>query len=64
MPKQAERRKEEVDASGVSVSEAGDRLGDLVNRAWYLGERTVILRRGEPAAAIVPMSDYERLTAA
>lgn len=47
----------------VTLSDARDSLGDLVNRAAYAGERVVIERRGKPAAVLVPVSDLETLEA-
>ena len=45
----------------VSMTELRQRLGSLVNRAAYGGERIVLLSRGEPRAAIVGIEDLRRL---
>jgi prevent-host-death family protein len=39
----------------VSVREARDQLGRLIDAAHYAGEITIITRHGEPWAAIVPL---------
>ena len=43
----------------MSVREARDQLGRLLDAAHYAGEVTVISRQGEPWAAIVPLSMLE-----
>lgn len=40
----------------MSVREARDQLGRLLDAAHYAGEVTVISRQGEPWAAIVPLA--------
>ena len=45
----------------AAASEARGRFSELVNRAAYMGERTVIRRRGKGMAAIVPIEDFELL---
>jgi prevent-host-death family protein len=45
----------------VSVSEAKGRLGELVKRAAYGGERIVLEFRNKPQAAIVSYDDLKRL---
>lgn len=45
----------------VTASEAADLLPELMSRAEYGGERTVIVRRGKRAAAIVSIADLEIL---
>lgn len=44
----------------VSMTELRSRLGELVNRAAYGGERILLLSRGEPRAAIVPIADVRQ----
>lgn len=51
----------ELDGFRVSVSEARDQFADLVNRAAYKEERVLLLRRGRPIAAIVPIDDVAYL---
>jgi len=45
----------------MATSEARDNFTELINRAAYSGERTVIRRRGKGMAAIVPMEDFDLL---
>lgn len=47
----------------LTITQARDTLADLVNRAGYAGERTVISRHGRPAAAIVSAEDVMILEA-
>lgn len=42
----------------IGVSEARKELGDLVEKVQYQGESFLITRRGEPAAAVVPIEVY------
>ena len=44
----------------VGVTEARRLLARIVDGAEHRGENWVILRHGEPAAAVVPMSVYRR----
>jgi len=41
----------------VKVSQARDEFPELVNRAAYLKERTIVSKRGKDLAAIVPIED-------
>jgi prevent-host-death family protein len=45
----------------VSMTDLRQKLGDLVNRAAYGGERIVLISRGEPKAAIIGVEDLRRL---
>ncbi|MEO5338039.1 MAG: type II toxin-antitoxin system Phd/YefM family antitoxin [Magnetospirillum sp. WYHS-4] len=36
-------------------------FADLINRVAYGGERVVVTRREKPIAALVPITDFERL---
>ena len=47
--------------SKVSTSAARQQLSEIVSRAEYGGERTVLHRRKRPVAAIVPIEDLELL---
>jgi len=47
--------------SHVSLTEAKQRLGELVKRAAYGGERFVLEFRDKPQAALVSYEDLERL---
>jgi len=42
-----------------TTSTARAQFADLVNRAEYAGERTVVHRRNKPVAAVVPIEDLE-----
>jgi prevent-host-death family protein len=45
----------------ISATEAKNRFGEIIKRA-YLGEEHLIIKRGGiPVVVIVPMSDYEKL---
>jgi prevent-host-death family protein len=49
----------------VNVSKAREEFPELVNRAAYGKERTIVSRRGKDLAAVIPMEDLrllERLT--
>ena len=41
----------------VSVVEFKNSLGDVLNKAEYQGERTIVQRRGKDSAAIISISD-------
>lgn len=45
----------------VSAMEIRNRLGDLLSRILYRGERFVIERRGKPVAALISIEEYEAL---
>lgn len=45
----------------LSVTEARKQFADITKRAEYGREATVILRRGEPTAAVVPVSRLRQL---
>ena len=47
----------------VGAREAHLRFGELVQRAQYGDERVIITRHGRPAAMLIGISDFERLTA-
>lgn len=47
--------------SELSSKEAARSFSDVVNRARYAGQRTVILCRGKRVAALVSMADLEQL---
>jgi prevent-host-death family protein len=49
----------------LNVSKARDEFPEVVNRAAYGNERTIVSRRGKDLAAIIPIEDLrllERLT--
>jgi prevent-host-death family protein len=39
----------------MTVTEASRHFSDLVNRTYYRGESTMLIRSGEPVAKIVPV---------
>jgi prevent-host-death family protein len=43
----------------LSTSTARIRFSDIISRAEYGGERTIVHRRKKPVAAIVPIEDLE-----
>jgi prevent-host-death family protein len=43
----------------LTTSTARAQFADLVNRAEYAGERTIVHRRNRPVAAVVPIEDLE-----
>ena len=45
----------------TAASDARNNFADIINRAAYMGERTVIRRRGRDLAAIVPVEDLKIL---
>lgn len=50
-------------SSPLSVSEARRELSQLVNRAAFTGERTLLCRNGKDVAAIVSPEDLKLLEA-
>ena len=48
----------------VTATEAQNRFGALIKRAYADEEHLIVERGGIPVVAIVPMQDYERLVAA
>lgn len=49
------------DDGELGITDARDRLAEIVNEAAYTGSVTYITRRGRRLAAIVPAVDAERL---
>lgn len=45
----------------LNVSKARDEFPDLVNRAAYGKERTIVSRRGKDLAAVIPIEDLRLL---
>lgn len=45
----------------LNVSKAREEFPDVVNRAAYGKERTIVSRRGKDLAAVVPMEDLRLL---
>lgn len=44
----------------AKIAEARNVLGEVISRARYAGEPTVLMNRGKEAAVIVPFDFYER----
>ncbi len=42
---------------------ARDKMSDVIGRAYYGGEITIIERAGRPMAAVIPIDLYKRLVA-
>jgi prevent-host-death family protein len=45
----------------VTATEAKNRFGDIIRRAYMGEEHLIVQRDGIPVVAIVPMTDYEQL---
>lgn len=48
-------------ARKISTSEARAQFSEIVNRAAYGGERTVLHRQKKPVAAVIPYEEYQLL---
>jgi prevent-host-death family protein len=46
-----------MDMPRLSASKAREEFAEVVNRAAYKGERTLLHRRGKDVAAVVPVAD-------
>ena len=44
----------------LGITEARKQFASIIDEVKYRGDNYVILKRGEPAAAIVPMDVYKR----
>ena len=44
----------------VNATEAKNRFGEMIKRAYLQEEHLIVKRDGIPVVAIVPMQDYER----
>lgn len=51
-------------ATVLNVSEARDRLSDLMGRAFYRNETFVIARKGTPMVVLMSIEEYKALQAA
>jgi prevent-host-death family protein len=49
--------------TNVTTLEVRERLGDLLNRVALRHDRFVIMRRGKPLAAMVPVEKLEQMEA-
>ncbi len=48
-------------ARKISAKEAREEFSEIINQAAYASTRTVVTRHGKEVAAIIPISDLERL---
>lgn len=48
----------------TKIAEARNVLGEVIARARFAGETTVLMNRGKEAAVLVPFDFYERALAA
>jgi prevent-host-death family protein len=53
-----------IPATVLNVSEARDRLSDLMGRAFYRNETFVIARKGTPMVVLISIEEYNALQAA
>ena len=47
--------------SKISTSAPREKLAEIVSRAEYAGERTILHRHKKPVAAVIPIDDLELL---
>jgi prevent-host-death family protein len=45
----------------MPISDAREHLGDVVGRARYGGEETILTHYGSPAAVVISFEEYQRL---
>jgi len=50
--------------SELPISEARERLSEVVSRAEYAHEYTVLTRHGKPVAVVISIDDFRELQAA
>jgi prevent-host-death family protein len=50
-----------ISMTRLNVSKAREELPEVVNRAAYGKERTIVSRRGKDLAAVIPMDDLRLL---
>lgn len=44
----------------LSTMQARERLGELLDQAYYRGDEFIIERKGKPLAVIVPFEEYQK----
>lgn len=44
----------------INPLELRDKLGQILEEAYYRGDQFIIARRGKPMAALVPISEYQK----
>jgi prevent-host-death family protein len=47
--------------SEMPISDAREHLGEVVGRARYGGEETILTHYGSPAAVVISFEEYQRL---
>jgi prevent-host-death family protein len=47
--------------SEMPISDAREHLGEVVGRARYAGEETILTHYGAPVAAVISIEEYQRL---
>jgi prevent-host-death family protein len=47
--------------SEMPISEAREHLGEVVGRARYAGEQTVLTHYGQPVAVVISIEQYQKL---
>jgi prevent-host-death family protein len=45
----------------MPISEAREHLSEVIGRARYSGEETILTHYGAPAAVVISFEDYQRL---
>ena len=45
----------------VSATEAKNKFGEIIKRAYAAGEHLIVEKSGIPVVAIIPMADYQQL---
>ena len=45
----------------VTITQARNELSNVVNRAFFVNERTIIARKGENVRAVISVEDFELL---
>lgn len=48
----------------MPISEAREHLSEVIGRARYSGEETILTHYGAPAAVVISFEDYQRLKGA
>lgn len=44
----------------ISPLDLRDKLGQILEEAYYRGDQFIIARRGNPMAALIPISEYQK----
>lgn len=51
-----------TDSTTVSAVQVRQKLGELLDKAYYRGESFIVERAGEAKAVIVPLVEYQQMT--